>query len=427
MPKGRRKGRLARRTPLPSIPPMLDAQALRAQFPGLNGTANGKPFIYLDSAATTQKPLAVIERMDHFLRAEYGTVHRGLYARSVRSTQLYEDARATVARFLNAEVDEIVYTMGTTDAINLVAWSWGRRHLKKGDRVLVTGMEHHANIVPWQITAEITGAELVACPIRDDGSLDEEAFDALLDERVKFVGLVHIANSLGTINPVARLAAKAKRVGATVLVDAAQSAPHLPLDVKALGCDFLAFSGHKVYGPTGIGVLWGRREVLADMPPWRGGGEMIERVSFERTTFAKPPARFEAGTPPITEAIGLAAALDWLMALGMAEVAATEHDLYTYAERRLAEVPDLVRYGQAPERSSVLAFLLNIPGAHAADISSLLDMQGIAIRAGHHCAQPVMTRFGVPATARASLGVYTTRDDIDRLVEGLVKARMMLA
>ena len=406
---------------------MLDALALRAQFPGLSGSANGKPFVYLDSAATTQKPLAVIERMDYFLRNEYGTVHRGLYARSVRSTQLYEDARATVARFLNADVDEVVYTMGTTDAINLVAWSWGRAHLKKGDRVLVTGMEHHANIVPWQITAEITGAELVACPLFDDGSLDEEAFDRLCDERVKLVGLVHIANSLGTINPVQRLAARAKRHGALVLVDAAQSAPHLPLDVKTLGCDFLVFSGHKVYGPTGIGVLWGRRDVLASMPPWRGGGEMIEKVSFERTTFAKPPARFEAGTPPITEAIGLATALDWLMHLGLANIAAAEHDVYTYAEARLAEVPDLVRYGQAPQRSSVLAFNLALPGAHAADVSSLLDMQGIAIRAGHHCAQPVMARFGVPATARASLGVYTTRDDIDRLVEGLLKARTMLA
>ena len=406
---------------------MLDLPAIRAQFPGLEGTANGKPFTYLDSAATTQKPLAVIERMDRFLRTEYGTVHRGLYARSVRSTQLYEDARATVAKFLGAQADEIVYTMGTTDAINLVAWSWGRAHLKKGDRVLVTGMEHHANIVPWQITAEITGAELVACPVLDDGSLDEAAFDRLCDERVKLVGLVHIANSLGTVNPVQRLAARAKRSGATVLVDAAQSAPHLPLDVQTLGCDFLVFSGHKVYGPTGIGVLWGRREVLASMPPWRGGGEMIERVSFERSTFAKPPARFEAGTPPITEAIGLAAALDWLMALGMANVAAAERELYAYAEARLAEVPGLIRYGQAPERSSVLAFLLDIPGAHAADISSLLDMEGVAIRAGHHCAQPVMARFGVPATARASLGVYSSREDIDRLVEALLKARRILS
>ncbi len=404
----------------------LDPQVIRAQFPGLLGQVNGKPFTYLDSAATAQKPLAVIERMDRFLREEYGTVHRGLYARSVTSTRLYEEARHTVARFINApSAANVVFTMGTTDAINLVAWSWGRAHLKRGDRILVTGMEHHANIVPWQITAELTGAELVACPFHDDGTLDLDAFDRLLDERVKLVGLVHIANSLGTINPVRDLTAKAHAIGAKVLVDAAQSAPHLPLDVQDLGCDLLAFSGHKVYGPTGIGVLYGTQEILESMPPWRGGGEMIERVSFERTTFAKPPARFEAGTPPITEAIGLAAACDWLMALGMANVHAAERTLYTYAEARLAEIPGLRRFGTAAHRSSVLAFLL--PNCHAADISSLLDMDGVAIRAGHHCAQPVMTHYGVPATARASLGVYSTREDIDRLVAALIKAAKLLA
>lgn len=399
---------------------MINPYEIRQQFPGLQGLANGKPFTYLDSAATTQKPLAVIERMDRFLRQEYGTVHRGLYARSVRSTELYEQARRTVARFLNAGEGEVVFTGGCTDAINLVAWSWGRSHLKPGDRVLVTGMEHHANIVPWQITAELTGAELVACPIQDDGSLDLQAFDRLLDGRVKLVGLAHIANSLGTVNPVADLARRAHARGALVLIDAAQSAPHLPLDVKAIGCDLLAFSAHKIYGPTGIGVLYGRSEVLASMPPWRGGGEMIERVSFERSTFAGPPARFEAGTPPIVEAIGLAAACDWLMNLGLAEVQAAERALFTYAEQALASVPGLRRFGTAPERSSVLSFLL--PGAHAADLSAVLDMEGIAIRAGHHCAQPVMTRFGVPATARISLGVYSTRDDIDRAVEALQKA-----
>ena len=393
---------------------------VRDQFPGLAG------FTYLDSAATTQKPLAVIERMDRFLRSEYGTVHRGLYQRSVRSTQLYEEARHTVAKFLKAPSEKsIVFTMGTTDAINLVAWSWGRKHLKPGDRVLVTAMEHHANIVPWQITAEITGAELVACPMHDDGSLDLEAFDRLLDPRVKLVGLVHVANSLGTVNPVKELARKAHAIGAKVLLDAAQSAPHLPLDVVDLGCDFLAFSGHKVYGPTGIGVLYGTPEVLESMPPWRGGGEMIEKVTFERTTFAAPPARFEAGTPPITEAIGLAAALDWLMALGLENIHAAERELYAYAETKLAEIPGLRRYGTAAERSSVLAFLL--PNCHAADISAILDMEGVAIRAGHHCAQPVMTRYGIPATARASLGVYSDRGDIDRLAAALHKAAKLLA
>ena len=393
---------------------------VRDQFPGLAGMT------YLDSAATAQKPLAVIERMDRFLRHEYGTVHRGLYQRSVQSTRMYEEARHTVARFLGAPSEKsIVFTGGTTDAINLVAWSWGRRHLKPGDKVLISAMEHHANIVPWQITAEITGAELVVCPIHDDGSLDLAAFDRLLDRRVKLVGLTHVANSLGTINPIKLLTAKAHAHGAVVLVDAAQSAPHLPLDVVDLDCDLLAFSGHKVYGPTGIGVLYGKPEVLESMPPWRGGGEMIEKVTFERTTFAKPPARFEAGTPPIVEAVGLAAALDWLMQLGMANIAAAEHELYAYADAKLNEVTGLRRFGTAAERCSVLAFLL--PGCHAADISAILDMEGVAIRAGHHCAQPVMTRFGVPATARASLGVYSTREDIDRLVAALHKAARILA
>ncbi len=405
---------------------MTLADDLRCQFPGLGGLANGKPFVYLDSAATTQKPLAVIERMDRFLREQYGTVHRGLYARSVVSTRLYEEARKTVARFINAPSErDIVFTGGCTDAINLVAWAWGRQHLKKGDRILVTGMEHHANIVPWQITAAITGAELVACPILDDGSLDLAAFDRLLDERVKLVGIVHVANSLGTVNPVKELARMAHAVGATVLVDAAQSSPHMTLDVRDLDCDFLAFSAHKIYGPTGIGALYGKTAVLESMPPWRGGGEMIEKVSFEHTTFAPPPARFEAGTPPIVEAIGFAAACQWLMDIGLDRIHAAERELYAYAEGRLAEVPGIRRFGIAAERSSVLAFLL--PGAHAADIATLLDMEGVAIRAGHHCAQPVMTRFGVPATARASLGIYTTREDIDRFIAALVKVAGMLA
>ena len=398
----------------------LDVAAIRAQFPGLAGMT------YLDSGATAQKPLAVIERMDRFLRHEYGTVHRGLYRRSVQSTQMYEDARHRIAHFLNAASErEIVYTMGCTDAINLVAWSWGRKHLKRGDRILVTGMEHHANIVPWQITAEITGAELIACPILDDGSLDLETFDKLLDERVKLVGVVHIANSLGTINPVKELARKAHAIGARILVDAAQSAPHMPVDVQDLDCDFLVFSGHKVYGPTGIGVLYGKLPVLESMPPWRGGGEMIDKVSFSGTTFAQPPARFEAGTPPITEAIGLAAACDWLSSLDMNKVHASEVELFAYAESRLAEIPGLRRFGTAAKRSTVLSFLL--PNCHAADISAILDMEGVAIRAGHHCAQPVMTRFGVPATARATLGVYNTREDIDQLVKALHKAARLLA
>ena len=397
-----------------------EVAAIRAQFPGLQGTAHGKPFVYLDSAATAQKPLAVIERMDRFLRSEYGTVHRGLYERSVRSTALYEEARTTVARFLGApSAKEVVFTMGCTDAINLVAWSWGRSHLKPGDRVLVTGMEHHANIVPWQITAELTGAELVACPLLDDGALDLDAFDRLLDGRVKLVSLIHVANSLGTVNPVAELTRKAHAFGARVLIDAAQSVPHRPIDVTALDCDFLTFSAHKLYGPTGIGVLYAKTAVLDAMPPWRGGGEMIERVTFARTTFAPPPARFEAGTPPITEAIGLAAACDWLSALGMERIHASEQELFDYAEAAIADTPGMRRIGTAPQRATVLAFVMR--EAHASDIASILDMEGIAVRAGHHFAQPVMERFGVTATARASLGVYTTRDDIDRFAVGLRK------
>lgn len=398
----------------------LDLSALRTQFPGLAGTMHGRPLVYLDSAATTQKHLSVIERMDRFLRQEYATVHRGMYQRSAASTQWYEEARSEVARFIGAASDrEVVFTMGCTDAINLVAWSWGRAHLGKGDRVLITGAEHHSNIVPWQLVGELTGAELVACPLLDDGSLDREAFDRLLDERVKMVALVHVANSLGTVMPVRELAAQARGVGARVLVDAAQSIQHLPIRVQDLGCDFLAFSGHKMYGPTGIGVLWGRSEVLAGMPPWRGGGEMIERVTVARTTYAQPPARFEAGTPPITEALGLAAACRFLAGVGAEAIVAHERDLHAYGEALLAGIPGLRRFGTARERASVLAFTLEC--AHPADIAAILDRQGVAIRAGHHCAQPVMDRFGVPATARISLGIYTSRQDLDTAAAALRK------
>jgi cysteine desulfurase/selenocysteine lyase len=393
----------------------FDAAAIRAQFPGLDDAKDGKPFAYLDTAATAQKPRCVIERMAALLGSEYGTVHRGLYRRAAHTTKLYEDARTTAAKFLNADRGEIVFTGGCTDAMNLVAHAWGRAHLKPGDRVLVSGMEHHAGLVSWQTA----GFAPEPIPLLDDGSLDLAAYDRLLAQgNVKLVGCVHISNALGTINPVAELARRAHAAGALFLVDAAQSAPHLPLDVRALDCDFLAFGGHKVYGPTGIGVLYGRRAVLESMPPWRGGGEMIERVSFSGTTYAKPPARFEAGTPPITEAIALATALEWLMALDRTAALAHEEDVFRYAEERLAAVPGLKRIGTAAHRAGVLSFTL--PGAHPADLASVLDMENVAIRAGHHCAQPVMERFGVPATARASIGVYTTRSDVDRLYGGLL-------
>ena len=403
-----------------------DPAAHRHEFPGLAGSAHGKPLVYLDTAATAQKHLSVIERMDRFLREEYGTVHRGLYDRSVRSTAAYEQARQQVADFFNAPSDKnIVFTMGTTDAINLVAWSWGRAHLRPGDRVLITGMEHHSGIVPWQLVGEFTGAELIHVPILDDGSLDQEAYAELLDERVKFVGLIHLSNSLGTINPVQDMIRQAQAVGARVLVDAAQSAPHLPIDVQELGCDFLACSAHKLYGPTGIGALYGTSEALASMPPWRGGGEMIERVTLQGSTYAEPPARFEAGTPPIVEAIGFGQACAWLQSVGMAELSAHERSLYPYAEELLADIPGLRRIGTAPDRATALSFVM--ADAHAADIASILDMAGIAVRAGHHCAQPVMDRFGVPATARISLGCYTTREDLDAAAVGLRKVAEIFA
>lgn len=393
----------------------FDVQAVRAEFPGLADVRDGKPLAYLDTAATAQKPRIVIERMAALLGPEYGTVHRGIYRRAAHSTKLYEDARTTAARFLNADRSEIVFTAGCTDAMNLVAHAWGRAHLKPGDRILVSGLEHHAGLVSWQTA----GFRPEAIPVLDDGSLDLDAYDRLLAQGgVKMVGCVHISNALGTVNPVAEIARRAHAAGALFLVDAAQSAPHLPLDVRALGCDLLAFGGHKVYGPNGIGVLWGRREVLESMPPWKGGGEMIERVSFAGTTYAKPPARFEAGTPPITETIALASALEWLMALDRPAALAHEDEMFRYAEERLATVPGLKRIGTAAHRAGVLSFTL--PGAHPADIASVLDMENVAIRAGHHCAQPVMERFGIPATARASIGIYTTRADIDRLHTGLM-------
>jgi cysteine desulfurase/selenocysteine lyase len=392
----------------------FDVAAVRAEFPGLDDPVDGKPFAYLDSAATAQKPRVVIEAMAAWLGLRYGTVHRGLYRRSVASTKAYEDARDTVARFLNSDRGEVVFTMGCTDAINLVAHSWGRAHLRPGDRILVSGMEHHANLVSWQVA----GYRPEPIPVRDDGSLDLDAYDRLLAQGgVKLVGCVHIANSLGTVNPVAEMARRAHAAGALMLVDAAQSGQHLPLDVRTLDCDFLTLAGHKLYGPTGIGVLYGRASVLESMPPWRGGGEMIERVSFAGTTFARPPARFEAGTPPIVEAIALAEALRFLMSLDRTAVLAHEAEVFRHAEEVLARTPGLRRIGVAPVRAGVLSFVMQ--GAHPADIANVLDMENIAIRAGHHCAQPVMERFGVPATARVSIGLYTTHADIERLAAGL--------
>ena len=403
-----------------------DWDAIRGQFPGLSENINDRPMVYLDTGATAQKPQSVLDAMDNFARYQYGTVHRGLYRRSATSTQKYEEARQTIARFLNAPSERnIVFCGGTTDAINLVANSWATTHLKPGDQILISEMEHHANIVPWQLIRERTGCELVACPILDNGALDMEAFDRLLSERVKLVSIMHVSNALGTINPVKELASKAHAVGAKFLCDGAQSAPHMPVDVQALDCDFYVFSGHKVYGPTGIGILYGTDEVLNSMPPWRGGGDMIDRVSIAETTFAEPPMRFEAGTPAIVEAIGLAAACEWMESIGRQHIEAREHELFAYAEELLAAVPGLTRIGQAPQRSSSLSFVMN--GAHASDIASILDMDGVAVRAGHHCAQPVMDRYNVPATARITLGIYTNRYDLERAQEALLKVSELFA
>lgn len=398
---------------------------IAAEFPGLAGEIHGKPLVYLDSAATTQKHASVLERLDRFMREEYGTVHRGLYARSVESTRLYEEARAKVATFVGTSDErEIVFTMGCTDAINLVAWSWGRANLGPGDRILVSEMEHHSNLVPWQIVAEIAGAEVAMAPMDDAGTLDLDALRRELGRGAKLVAVNHVSNSLGTLNPVRMIADMAHEAGALLLVDAAQSAPHVGLDVADMDCDFLAFSAHKCYGPNGIGALWGRYDLLDAMPPWRGGGEMIERVSFAGTTFAHPPSRFEAGTPPISEAIGFGAACDFLRGVGLDRIAAHEAELYAYAEGRLDEVPGLRRIGTARERMTALSFVME--GAHPADVAQIVDMEGIAIRAGHHCAQPVMDHFGIPATARISLGIYTTREDVDRGATALIKAADIL-
>lgn len=397
-----------------------DFDNIRGQFPGLVENVNDRPLAYLDTAATAQRPEAVLDAMDSFARYRYGTVHRALYQRSAASTQAYEEARQTVAHFLGAPSQRnIVFTGGCTDGINLVAHSWGGKHLGPGDQILITHMEHHANIVPWQLLCERNGCELVVCPIHDDGSLDLTAFDELLNERVKLVSVVHMSNALGTINPIIDLARKAHGFGAKILVDGAQSVAHAAIDVQALECDFFVCSAHKLYGPNSIGALFGTDEVLDAMPPWKGGGDMIERVSFTGTTYAEPPMRFEAGTPPIVEAIGFAAACDWLSAIGRAHVHTHEQELFTYAEELLTQVPGLRRIGTAPQRAGSLSFVME--GAHASDIASILDMEGVAVRAGHHCAQPVMDRFGVPATARISIGVYTNRYDIERGAEALHK------
>jgi len=403
----------------------LDVAAVRAQFPALSQEINGKPLVYLDSGASAQKPQAVIDAMDRFYAHDYSNVHRGVHALSQRATEAFEAARATMARFVNAPDERgVLFTRGTTEGINLVAQAWGRANLGAGDEVVLSEMEHHSGIVPWQLVCEATGATLVVLRMDDRGVIPDAEISDKIGPRTKMVSVTHIANALGTVNPIRRIVEHAHDHGALVLVDGAQAAPHVAIDVQALGCDFYAFSGHKMYGPTGIGVLWGRFELLAAMPPWHGGGDMIKRVTFEKTTYAEPPARFEAGTPDIAGAVGMAAAAEWLMDLGLDRVAAWDREVLEYGHAALAEIPGLRMIGTAPDKTGILSFVID--GVHPHDLGTLLDMDGVAVRVGHHCAQPVMDRFGVSATTRASLGVYNTREDIDRLAAAIRKALSLL-
>jgi cysteine desulfurase/selenocysteine lyase len=395
--------------------------SLRSQFPLLSRTQRGKPLVYLDTAATSQKPRAVIDAVTRFYEESYASVHRGVYELSENATRLYEGAREKVRAFLGArEAREIVFVRNATEATNLVAQSWGRRHVGAGDEIIVTEMEHHANIVPWQMLCEEQGARLRVLPIRDDGELELGALPALFSERTRLLAVAHVSNVLGTINPVRELVSLAHARGVPVLVDGAQAAPRIPVDVRTLGCDFYAVSGHKLYGPSGIGALYARAELLETMPPWQGGGSMIESVSFDKTTYADVPTRFEAGSPNAEGAVGLGAALDWLGDVGMARVAAHESELLAYGTKLLEEIPGVRIYGRARAKTGVLSFTL--AGVHAHDVGTVLDGEGVAIRAGHHCAQPLMERYGVAAMARASLGVYNEREDLDRLAQAVRKA-----
>ena len=398
----------------------FDVIRARADFPILSREINGKPLVYLDSGASAQKPEAVIEAMSHAMRHSYANVHRGLHRLANETTDAYEAGRETVARFIGADVNEIVFTKSATEAVNLVAWSWGER-LAAGDEILTTEMEHHANIVPWYMLCQRKGCVLRYIPILDDGSLDMAAFDDMLSPKVKIVAVTQMSNVLGTLNDIKASAARAHAVGAKVVVDGAQGVVHLPVDVKGLGADFYVFSSHKLYGPTGLGVLYGRAELLADMPPYQGGGEMIARVSKDLITWNEPPHRFEAGTPAILEVIGLKAAIDWLSQFDRDEVLAHEHALYQRAYDRLTRINSLRVHGTAPGKGSILTFSLG--QAHAHDVAQILDRYNIAVRAGTHCAEPLMTRLGVTSTVRASIALYNTEDEIDLLAEAVAKAQ----
>jgi len=395
-----------------------DVTEARRDFPALHQQVNGKPLVYLDNAATTQKPSAVIAAIDHFYHYDCSNVHRGVHELSQRATRAYEQARSTVKCFINAAKEsEVIFVRGATEAINLVAQSYGRSSVKPGDEILISGLEHHSNIVPWPLLCEQSGPRLVVAPIDDAGELILEEFERRLRPETALVAIAHVSNALGTVMPVREIVRMSRAYGVPVLIDGAQAVPHFGIDVRELGCDFYAFSGHKVFGPTGIGVLYGREELLERMPPYQGGGDMIRSVTFEKTTFNDLPYKFEAGTPDIAGAIGLGAALDYLSGLGMDRIAAHEQELLAYGTESLRAIPGLHLIGTAKDKTGVLSFVLE--GIHPHDVGTVLDRLGIAVRTGHHCAQPVMARFGVPATTRASLAFYNTKAELDALAAGI--------
>lgn len=404
----------------------FDVERIRQDFPILRQQVRGKPLVYLDNAATSQKPQVVIDAIRHYYERDNANIHRGVHFLSERATEEYERARRTAQHFVNAaDSREIIFVRGTTEAINLVAQTYGRKNIAAGDEIVVTAMEHHSDIVPWQLLCEEKGARLRVAPINDRGELLVDGFEKLLGPRTKLIALAHVSNALGTINPVAELIEMAHRWNAPVLLDGAQAAPHVAIDVQALGCDFYAFSGHKVYGPTGIGVLYGKAALLDAMPPYQGGGDMISSVTFEKTTYNRLPYKFEAGTPNVSGAIGLGAALDYVTGLGFAKIGAHEEDLLAYATATVSAIPGVTLIGTARQKAGVLSFVMD--GIHPHDIGTIFDQEGIAVRTGHHCAQPVMQRFDVPATARASFALYNTRQEIDALARGIRKVREVFA
>ncbi len=408
-------------TPFSVNTPVFDVDAIRKDFPILHQEVRGKPLVYLDNAASSQRPVQVTGAIQHLYHHDYANIHRGVHTLSQRTTQAYEDARVKVQHFINASSErEIVFVRGTTEAINLVAQTFGRDRLQAGDEVLISHMEHHSNIVPWQILRDQLGIVLKVIPIREDGSFSLDNFKAQLTERTRLLSVMHVSNALGTVNPIKEMTAIAHERDIPVLVDGAQAVPHMPVDVRELDCDFYAFSAHKMSGPSGIGVLYGKLDLLKQMSPYQGGGDMIETVTFENTVYAEPPARFEAGTPNISGTIGLGAAIDYLQTIGMEKIAAYENELLTYGTEIVSKIPGLRIIGTAEKKASVLSFV--VKDIHPHDLGTILDNEGVAIRTGHHCAQPVMDFFNIPATARASFAFYNTKEEIDQLAAAILKA-----